>query len=137
MLQELTLSRALGEVHTALFQFIARRGLACRSRLFDDRFEIHAVADDEATPGGVIHVRFERHNSATRVFIEADAQQACVDLAYALRLYLTSEEAYDALVPTACPRCHRVVSHARANYCGSCGLQLNETILEAPEVPER
>lgn len=126
MICELRIPRSKGDVQTAIFQFLARRGLPVRKRWWsEDHWALATAEGKGGEPIGQVALSFERKRGATLVKIEPQSDAASIDLAYSLRVYLESADAYRPEVPTACPKCQRAVTRARANYCGVCGERLN------------
>ncbi|MEE8170142.1 MAG: hypothetical protein V3T70_06310 [Phycisphaerae bacterium] len=124
MLLEVTVHRSRAEVRNALFQFVARRGLEHqRGWLSDDQVQVRAPGEN-GSPDRELRVGISRKRGATVAQIETATDQASVDLAYTLCVYLESDAAYSPEVPSNCPNCARLIRRARANFCAGCGTAL-------------
>ncbi len=143
----ISVPRSKGEVQEAILQFAARRShhLLFPWFTYGPRIEMRDGAGAEAphraersagllawifrvvfdqNPAPRVDLTLTRKMGKTQVNIELGSNQRSVELAYALRAYLSHDRAYRCLCPPVCPVCGTPVSVILARYCGRCGKEL-------------
>lgn len=148
---EISVHRSQRDVEEAIVQFAARRSYRLTYPWHSDgpRIEIlrdadpgrrHSAGDGPAQTGGSlsrllrrifdvnqpprVDLELKRARGKTTVEVDLGSEHRSVQLAYALRAYLASEEAYACLCPAMCVACSAPVRNVTARYCGQCGKEL-------------
>ncbi len=91
------------------------------------------LLDFDAPPR--IEVAVRPRLGRTDVRITLGSHPASVEMAYALRAYLSNNRAYECLCPPMCPTCTAPVANVMARYCGRCGRELLPSAVDIAPPP--